>query len=618
MAERPPRTDVAPPVTIDFEPVGRRAACPRDVTLLDAARGCGVELASTCGGEGTCGCCRVRIVRGEVSGLGATERAELTTAEIAGGVRLACQTRVAGDLLVDIPAESLTAAQRLQLEGEDRASGASANELDPPVRACLVELPEPTLEDQRADATRLRDGVEALTGEALPIPLAILRELPVTLRRCHWRVRAAVHRPAQELIGALSPDQGALGLAVDLGTTKLAAYLVDLGSGATLARGGAMNPQIAYGEDVVSRIAHTESEPGGAAALQSLVRDQIAQLARDLCRESGRTVEEILDCVVVGNTAMHHLFAGLPVRQLGTAPYVAAAADALDVRASDLGLRFGAGTRCYSPPVIAGYVGGDHVAMLLASGITRGMRRALALDIGTNTEISVVAEGALWSCSTASGPAFEGAHISAGMRAAPGAIERVRYHDGAFEVQTVGGRPPVGLCGSGMLDAIAASLDAGIIDRRGALVRSHHLVSGENGTGGCLLVPGRDTGSGQDIGFTRADVGEIQLARGAIRAGTALLLEAAGLGPEDLEAVIVAGAFGTYLDLRSAVRVGLLPDIPLERFRQVGNAAGAGARRLLLNRAARDEAAAIADRAAYLELTTHPAFAARFAEAMRF
>ena len=258
---------------------------------------------------------------------------------------------------------------------------------------------------------------------------------------------------------------------------------------------------------------------------------------------------------------MHHLFAGLPVRQLGAAPYVAAESAALDVRAADLGLVAGAGARLYSPPVIAGYVGGDHVAMLLASGIAHGTRRTLALDIGTNTEISIARDGQLWSCSTASGPAFEGAHISDGMRAAPGAIERVRYHDGAFEVQTVGDRPPVGVCGSGMLDAIAAALDAGIIDRRGALRRSHHLVSGENGSRECLLVPADAQRQRAGHRFTRADVGEIQLARGAIRAGTALLLEAAGLDAADLDEVIVAGAFGTYLDLRSAVRVGLLPAI---------------------------------------------------------
>ena len=597
-------------IRIEFEPVGRRAEFDSGVTLLEAARCSGVELASTCGGDGTCGCCRVRVVRGEVSPSGVTERAEFTPEELADGMRLACQTHATGDVLIDIPAESLTAAQRLQLEGEE-----GALELDPPVVTRDLELAPPTLDDLRSDASRLRDGLMPLEAT---VPLDVARQLPETLRRSDWRTRAAVNRLAGEVVGLLEGDRAALGLAVDLGTTKLAAYLVDLGTGATVARAGAMNPQIAYGEDVLSRIAYAGRETGGGRTLQTVVVEQIELLARDLCAETGCATDAIVDCVVVGNTAMHHLFAGLPVRQLGAAPYVAAESDAFDVRAADVGLPLSAGARLYSPPVIAGYVGGDHVAMLLASEITRGTRRALALDIGTNTEISVARDGALWSCSTASGPAFEGAHISAGMRAAPGAIERVRYHEGAFTVQTVDDRPPVGLCGSGMLDAIAAALDAGIIDRRGALVRSHHLVHADNGSSNCLLVPAAHSGSGQDIRFTRADVGEIQLARGAIRAGTALLLETAEIAPADLDVVIVAGAFGTYLDLRSAVRVGLLPEIPLTRYRQVGNAAGAGARRLLLSRAARAEAAAIASHANYLELTTHPAFADRFADAMRF
>ena len=604
MAERPQQ------IRIEFEPVGRRADFEHGVTLQEAARRSGVELASTCGGEGTCGCCRVRVVRGEVSPVGVTEWAELSADELAVGLRLACQTRALGDALIDVPPESLTTAQRLQLEGED-----SALELDPPVIARNLTLAAPTLGDLRSDATRLRDALAPFDGV---IGIGVLRELSGGLRGYGWRTCAAVNRPAGEVVGVLAPGATALGLAVDLGTTKIAAYLVDLKTGTTLARGGAMNPQIAYGEDVLSRIAYAGSESGGSRTLRTVVVEQIELLARELCAEAGSAPDAIVDCVVVGNTAMHHLFAGLPVRQLGAAPYVAAESAALDVHASDLGLPLAAGARLYSPPVIAGYVGGDHVAMLLASGVARGTRRTLAIDIGTNTEISVARDGELWSCSTASGPAFEGAHISAGMRAAPGAIERVRYHNGAFEVQTVDNRPPVGVCGSGMLDAIAAALDAGIIDRRGALVVSHPLVTGENGTRDCLLVPAELSGGGQDIRFTRADVGEIQLARGAIRAGTALLLEAAGLDASDLDEVIVAGAFGTYLDLRSAVRVGLLPAIPLTRFRQVGNAAGAGARRLLLSRAARAEAAAIAARAQYLELTTHPAFADRFAEAMRF
>ena len=324
MAERPPR------IRIEFEPVGRRADFEHGVTLQEAARRSGVELASTCGGDGTCGCCRVRIVRGEVSPPGVTERAELSDNELAIGLRLACQTHALGDALIDVPPESLTAAQRLQLEGED-----SELELDPPVVAREVTLATATLDDLRSDATRLRDGLAPFDGT---IPIAVLRQLSSALRHSDWRARVAVNRPAAEVVGVLAPGTTVLGLAVDLGTTKLAAYLVDLRTGRTLARGGAMNPQIAYGEDVLSRIAYAGRESGGHRLLQTVVVEQIELLARELCAEADSAPDAIVDCVVVGNTAMHHLFAGLPVRQLGAAPYVAAESAALDVRAADLGL----------------------------------------------------------------------------------------------------------------------------------------------------------------------------------------------------------------------------------------------------------------------------------------
>ena len=276
----------------------------------------------------------------------------------------------------------------------------------------------------------------------------------------------------------------------------------------------------------------------------------------------------------------------------------------------------------YLPPLIAGYVGADHVAMLLAIGIADqnpdDPGTTLALDIGTNTELSLLHDGRLWSCSTASGPAFEGAHISDGMRAAAGAIERVQYLDGRFLVQTVDGRPAIGLCGSGILDAVAEGLHAGIINRRGGLVREHPLVTRSNGTTACTLVCAADSGHDRDVVFTRADVSEIQLAKGAIHAGTELLLEAAGIEPGDLDQITVAGAFGTYLHLASAIRVGLLPDLPHARFRQVGNAAGAGARRLLLSRRSRLQATELARKARYLELTTHPGFEAHFVKAIGF
>jgi uncharacterized 2Fe-2S/4Fe-4S cluster protein (DUF4445 family) len=418
---------------------------------------------------------------------------------------------------------------------------------------------------------------------------------------------------------SIQPAGGALlGLAVDAGTTKLAAYLVDLASGATLARVGAMNPQTAYGEDVVTRITYANTAVGAAQLLHERLVDELNRMVGELCTRAGAHRGQIVDAVVVGNTAMHHFVAGLPVRQLGEAPYVASVSDPVVVRAEEIGVQLDSGATLYLPPNIAGYVGSDHVAMLLASGLADTMQTVLALDIGTNTEISLSHKGAIWSCSTASGPAFEGAHIHDGMRAAPGAIEHVRFLQGAFQVQTIAGAAPIGICGSGILDAVAQGLEAGIIDERGSLVKGHPLVSRTESGPACLLVPAGRSGHGRDVVFTRSDVNEIQLAKGAIRAGTELLLEEAGIGASSLDNVIVAGAFGTYLDLESAIRVGLLVDVGRERYRQVGNAAGRGAEQLLLSRDRRALADRLAKRVRYVELTVHRSFTDMFAKSLGF
>ena len=562
-------------VSVELQPVGRRATVPVGATVLRAAHETGVALASVCGGQGICGSCRIRLIDGTLADPTETELRLFTPAQLDAGWRLACQARVTGETRVEIPPESLTAAQRLQLD-----SRASAFELDPPVVAVDVSV----------ESTDLR---------------------------------IAVNRHSYELVALRPIGSRLLGLAIDIGTTKLAAYLVDLATGESCAQTGAMNPQIAHGEDVLSRIAYANTSAAARRALHEILAQTLDTVTATLCEQAGATPEAIVDCVAVGNTAMHHLFLGLPVRQLGEAPYLAASTDAISSHAADAGLTaLAPGTTLYLPPVIAGYVGADHVAMLLAIGIAdhndREPETTLALDIGTNTELSLVHDGRLWTCSTASGPAFEGAHISNGMRAAAGAIERVQYRDGRFLVQTVDDRPAVGLCGSGILDAVAAGLHAGIINRRGGLSKDHPLVTRIGGNVACTLVPAARSGHDRDVVFTRADVSEIQLAKGAIHAGTELLLEAAGLLTEDLDRVVVAGAFGTYLDLGSAIRVGLLPNLPEDRFRQVGNAAGAGARQLLLSRERRAQAAALAAKAQYVELTTHPAFEAHFVNAIGF
>jgi uncharacterized 2Fe-2S/4Fe-4S cluster protein (DUF4445 family) len=578
---------------------------------MAAARAVGVHLVSACGEHGSCGRCRIRVASGPVNQPSAAEREQLDAGELARGVRLACQAVVRGDVSIDIPASSLTAAQRLQLEGEERVLTP-----DPAVVGRDVVVEPPTLHDLRSDAGRL---LEALDGEARSVALPALRQLPERLREGDgWSVRVGMQRETGEVIAVLPPGRPLLGLAVDLGTTKLAAYLVELSSGRTLARRGMMNSQIPHGEDVLNRIAYANRGPAERRMLQSEAVGAIGKLVEELCAEADAVREDVVDCVIVGNTAMHHLVCGLPVRQLGSAPYVPATTDAVLARAADIGLALAPGATLYLPPCIAGYVGADHVAVLVETELGDEAGTRLALDIGTNTEVSIAHEGRVWSCSTASGPAFEGAHISAGMRAAPGAIEHAYYAGGSFHVQTVEDRPAVGLCGSGILDVVAEGVRAGIIGRRGGLQRSHPLVRGENGAFACVLVPASETAVLEDIVLTRADVGEVQLAKAAIRAGTQLLFEAAGVEVADVDEVIVAGAFGTYLDVRSAIRVGLLPAVAPERVRQVGNAAGAGARRLLVSRAARAAAHQAALRTQYIELTTHPAFADRFAEATTF
>jgi len=317
--------------------------------------------------------------------------------------------------------------------------------------------------------------------------------------------------------------------------------------------------------------------------------------------------------VVVGNTAMHHLFAGLPVEQLGHAPFAPATTDPLELSAAHLGLALGHGAGIYLPPVIAGYVGADHLAMLLATGLggqesASKDRTVLALDIGTNTEIALLCGEQITCCSCASGPAFEGAHIREGMRAAPGAVERVRWSEGKFLWQSIDDQPPVGICGSGILDVVAALLDAGLLKSSGQLIPANEIP----------LVPSVQTGLGRDLLVTRKDVHEIQLAKGAIRAGVETLLRLAGLTAADVDEFIVAGAFGTYLDLRSAVRVGMFPPLPMEKFRQVGNAAGVGARQLLISVPRRRQAEALARELAYVELATDKGFMQNFIKYLVF
>ncbi|MBA4421218.1 MAG: hypothetical protein C0391_08725 [Anaerolinea sp.] len=336
----------------------------------------------------------------------------------------------------------------------------------------------------------------------------------------------------------------------------------------------------------------------------------INQAVEEQCQTLGYDTDQIVDVVAVGNTVIHHIFCGLPVEQLGRSPYVPVVRDALTFNAAEIGLKAAPGAQVYLPPNIAGYVGADHVAALVASQEFFNGNTAMLVDIGTNTEISLVLGERILSCSCASGPAFEGAHLHDGMRAATGAIDKIVFKDGKVVTHTIGGLAPVGICGSGILNSLAEMLNAGVLDRRGVLR--------EKRKGDYVLVEAAKTGHGRDIVITRKDVNEIQLAKGAIRGGMLTLQVKAGLKDEEITSFIAAGAFGTHLDTRSAIRVGMFPNIPLERFHQVGNAAGMGAKQMLLSREKRLQAENMIEKVEYLELTIVPEFTQLYADSMYF
>jgi len=595
------------PHIIDFEPVGRRGPCPEGGSLLEAARELGVELINLCGGTGTCGRCKVQILEGQVSPLTDVETERLTEVELLQGLRLACQTYPQSDVKVSVPSESLSTPQRTQVEGQEVAVP-----VEPLVRCYGVEVAPPSLDNLAADDMRLAVALSEQHGQVCQtVDPGVQRLLSPLLRAHRWQVNVCLRNG--ECVAAHPATSRPLGLSVDLGTTKVAGYLLDLQTGRTLASKGIMNLQIAYGEDVIARISRALESPAEAERMQRLAVQAIQGLADDLTAEMDATPGDIVDSVVVGNTAMHHLLLRLPVEQLVLAPYVPAVSRALDLKARDLGLSLAAGAYVHLLPNIAGYVGADHVAMILGTELWRAQDTVLALDIGTNTEICLAHRGQLSSVSCASGPAFEGAHITHGMRAANGAIERLRLVEDRVEYHTVGHSVPAGLCGSGILDALAQLYLAGVVDRGGRM-HAHERVRSPDGHKEFVLVDPAARNGAAAITITQRDVRELQLAKGAMRTGIHALLQAQNLTDQEIDEVIIAGAFGSYIDVASAITIGMLPAIPLERFRQVGNAAGTGARLALISREQREIATETAARVRYIELASLSNFAELFAE----
>lgn len=613
------------PHRIDVPALDRQIECREDETLFAAARRAGLRIVGACGGRGSCGSCIVRVTEGRVHREGEGAHRKWLRA---------CCIQPRSDLTVEVAPRSLAPIVRADVRTNAGHGGEEAPlPLEPSLTAVELTLPSATLQDLASDSDRLRRGLAEQPEPIQPttIDWAANAALPSVLRQHGWQVQARLRQA--EAGGPLSvasvarPGAPLLGLAVDLGTTNAAAFLVDLASGRRLASLGLENPQVAWGADLISRINHAIKQTDTAEALRRAAVGAIQSLAHDLARAVGAAVTDIADAVVCGNTAMQHLLAGWPVAQLGRAPFVAAALEAVEVAADRLGLALGPGAALHLAPSIGGFVGGDHVTALLATeAIWREPGVTLVMDIGTNTEISLIHDGRILSASCPSGPALEGGHIGSGMRAAEGAIERVEVVADALRLQVIGAVVPVGLCGSGVLDALAAFVGAGWIDARGRIVAGRHPCIGEvDGVRTITLAEETEERhrSIPAVRFSQHDVRAVQLAKSAIRTGVKLLCAEAGLDELQIDRFVIAGAFGAYIRVESARAIGLLPPLPpapdgTSRFEQVGNAAGLGVQQMLSSRERRARAAQIARQARYVELSSRSDFQKTFLQHIGF
>ena len=597
-----------------FQPSGKRVNVEAGTTLLEAGRQAGLILSASCGGVGICGQCRVHVIEGNVGPPSDTELKVQRSAHWPTTARLACEARIASSVLIEVPPETLNREQRLQLHGVDREFP-----LGPAVTAVSLRAEPPTLNDSRSDFCRITDALNEIVGARdWKIQPRAAAQLSRLAREHNWRLSVFLRN--NEVIGVARSDRAPLGIAVDIGCTKIAAYLLNLNDGKQLAVAGAANSQLSFGEDLISRLVYSNRGTPQAKQLARIVRETIEVLAQQMCGEATLEMDEIVDACFVGNTAMTHFLLELPVGQLLHAPFLASFDGDLDIPAHDLHFDFAPGARVHILPGIGGFVGSDHVAMALAHAIDRTAEITIGIDIGTNTEIVLrnPAKGDFVVTSVPSGPAFEGGHVSNGMRASAGAIERVFSRDGQLEFVTIGNTPPIGFCGSGVVDLLAELWRLGYINERGKLLEGFPGIRHRSTGAEIVAVPASLSGNGQDITLTQRDITELQLAKAAIHAGISTLLELTDTKVGDVQEVAVAGAFGSYLDLRSAVAIGLLPKLPNARYLQIGNAAGTGAKMAVLSKAERERARAIARNATRIELKQHRIFDRLLARATRF
>ncbi len=639
--------DPADPLVI-FTPSGKRGRFSAGTPVLTAARQLGVDLDSVCGGRGICSRCQVTPGVGEfakhgvtvaadaLSGWNAVEERYREKRGLIAGRRLGCQAQIMGDVVIDVPPESQVHKQVIR-----KAATARAITMDPATRLYYVEVEEPDMDEPTGDLERLARALADQWGLEPPeAGLAVLRRLQPALRKGGWKVTVAVHRgphDARPRLLEIWPgfhEGGIYGLAIDLGSTTIAAHLCDLTDGRVLASAGVMNPQIRFGEDLMSRVSYVMMNPGGDAEMTGVVREALNRLAAEIAAEGGIDPALIVEAVLVCNPVMHHLALGIDPVELGQAPFALATSGALTLDAADLDLGvLNASARVYILPCIAGHVGADAAAVALSEAPDKSDDLVLVVDVGTNAEILLGDKRRVLACSSPTGPAFEGAQISSGQRAAPGAIERLEIDPATREprfkvigcelwstepgfAEATEATGVTGICGSGIIEAVAEMRMAGILDASGLIGSAEQVGTSrmiEQGRTHAYLVHDGSAAGGPVITVTQGDIRAIQLAKSALYAGARLLMDE--LGVDRVDRVVLAGAFGAHISPKHAIVLGMIPDVPLDKVQSAGNAAGTGARIALCDAGARVAIEETVGRIHKVETAIEPRFQEHFVNA---
>lgn len=606
---------------VAFQPEGRSVFVMAGTKIIEAAGQAGIIINTPCGGQGTCGKCKVQV-QGEAPEPVEAERDHLSREELAAGLRLACQLGVDRDMVVTVPRDVRFFEQVILTEGVERDYA-----FDPNVRKKYVTLPEPSLEDLRSCVDRLKDSV-AEGDERYEADIDFVRDLPSLVKSADFKATVVLRGSSIQGIECGDTTDSLWGVAFDVGTTTIVGCLVNLNTGRQVAVAGRTNPQVQFGDDVVSRIHYAETNGDGLKKLQGWLITCLNEIVEELARTAGISPRAIYEATAVGNTTMNHILLGLDPTSIGHAPYVAVLRESMDVKARNLALKVNENAYLHTLSNIGGFVGSDTVGMILASGMMHEHQVQLAIDIGTNGEVAIGNRDKMLVCSCAAGPALEGARIRYGMRATEGAISKVIVND-QIDVSVIGGGRARGICGSGLIDAVAQLLNAGLIDDTGRIVGKDKLPSGVpkqlakalvevDDAPAVVLVDAHNSRIGEPIVLTQRDIRELQLAKGAIRAGTQLLVREFGVEIESVSRVLLAGGFGNFIRRSNAKRIGLLPSLPTSRIEFIGNAAAAGAKMALTSRSCRREADRISRFTTFVELATRTDFQMFFSEAMMF